>query len=356
MSRAIPIKNLYYIFLYAWNQFPRGHTIDVPSGVGPGIADLFAKLLIEGTHRLLKKGLHKDYVTFIEATDTPRGRLISGETIKRGTLAKRNIICEYDDLSADVPLNRLIKASLKRLSEALDLTPSLARECSALVRRLHFVSDQPLSALHWHRVATNASTRNYTLLVHICRLVLGELLPGEGTKRNRFADLLEDEVKMSQIFENFVRSFYDREQQEFKVRANQIRWVVECDDPAMLTFLPTMKTDVTLWSSQRTIVIDTKFYKKTLERNRQGEEKIRSAHLYQLLSYLQQIPSSVISEGILLYPKIAGEDLRFDYRLVGHRVQVRTVDLMQPWREIHRELLEIVDERDGSDHSTPLLQ
>jgi 5-methylcytosine-specific restriction enzyme subunit McrC len=151
---------------------------------------------------------------------------------------------------------------------------------------------------------------------------------------------------MSTIFEHFVRNFYRMEQDQYSVKSDMIPWPAICAVPAHISYLPTMITDVTLRSAERTIVIDAKFYKKTFVPSRFGDHsKLRPDHLYQLQSYLEhgsQGSGELESEGILLYPSINGDEVKLDFQLPRHRIRVRTLDLSRPWRHVHDQLLELV--------------
>ena len=74
---------------------------------------------------------------------------------------------------------------------------------------------------------------------------------------------------------------------------------------------------------------------------------MRSAHLYQLFSYLKNLEqrdgADKSASGLILYPT-TNEDLRLDYVIQGHRVSVRTLDLAQDWREIRESLLGVAAE------------
>jgi 5-methylcytosine-specific restriction enzyme subunit McrC len=124
-----------------------------------------------------------------------------------------------------------------------------------------------------------------------------------------------------------------------------------CADPQHARFLPVMRTDVTLRAPGRTIVLDAKFYQTTLVRHWQGAEKVRSGHLYQLLTYLRHIapqgqtPTQV--EGVLLYPLTGPQDLRLDCTIAGHRVRIHTLALDRPWPEIHGDLLGLLAGPEG---------
>ncbi len=120
-------------------------------------------------------------------------------------------------------------------------------------------------------------------------------------------------------------------------------WLAEAEDKADLAYLPIMKTDITLRSGKRTIVADAKYYKEILAGGRY-DPKVRSAHLYQLSTYLAHVrekePEQDLS-GLLIYPT-GGQSLRLRYRLLGTPVTVATVDLSAEWPAIHSELLELI--------------
>ena len=69
--------------------------------------------------------------------------------------------------------------------------------------------------------------------------------------------------------------------------------------------------------------------------------KLRSEHLYQVLNYLEHLKPGPPTTGMLLYAQ-SGSALSLDLTLGGHRLQIRSLDLNQPWDGIHRDLLELV--------------
>ena len=84
---TISIRNLYYLFAYAWAKFPDADVTDTGIDECPEILDLFAHLLVRYTKRILRQGLARDYLTFEEenpgsarkdrvAADDPAANLI----------------------------------------------------------------------------------------------------------------------------------------------------------------------------------------------------------------------------------------------------------------------------------------
>jgi 5-methylcytosine-specific restriction enzyme subunit McrC len=346
MAKSIPIRNLYYLFLYAWGLFPEGKSVEAGAISGPDLLDLFARVLANGVRRLLRRGPDRGYLEVAKETAAPRGRFLLTDTLKKGVMVRGRAVCAFDELTPDVPHNRVLKATLRTLADAKGLNTELAHDLRLLHRRLVGVADLPLSCAIFRPVQLSRNSRHYGLLMRVCELILGNLLPGEGEHQTRFADILEDEAQMSTVFEAFVRNFYREEQDAFAVAAEQVAWDVVCAEPWQARYLPTMRTDVTLRSPERTIVMDAKFYRKTLVNYMGGTEKVRSAHLYQLLTYLRHIqPVSEAQsrpEGVLLYPRIDGLNLRMEYLLGGYRVRVCTLALDLSWSEIHAELLAIL--------------
>ena len=107
---TIPIRNLYFIFCYAWAQFPGGSTVDVGVDECPDLQNLFGKILIEGVNRLIRKGLDRGYRELVEEVRSPRGRILLDETTKGQTMRRGSVVCRYDELSHDVLHNQIIKA------------------------------------------------------------------------------------------------------------------------------------------------------------------------------------------------------------------------------------------------------
>jgi len=85
-------------------------------------------------------------------------------------------------------------------------------------------------------------------------------------------------------------------------------------------------------------IIDAKFYRQTLGKFFDAE-KVHSANLYQMTSYLMNAPavSGIEAEGMLIYPKV-DRVLRERYNILGRKISVCTVDLDAPWWAIDQEI------------------
>jgi 5-methylcytosine-specific restriction enzyme subunit McrC len=188
-------------------------------------------------------------------------------------------------------------------------------------------------------------------------MVLNTLQPVEGGSGSKFYDILDDEVRMSAIFERFVRNFFRSEQHTYpQVEAEGIRWNTDSLDQLHSSFLPNMRTDVTLRSDDEVIIIDAKFYKEPFKALYGGHPKVNSGNLYQLLTYLTHSAYADIDQrpirGILLYPSVDGQQISLHYRLGGHVINIRTIDFSRDWKSIHEQmlgLLHLVPKQNGFD-------
>jgi 5-methylcytosine-specific restriction enzyme subunit McrC len=342
---TIPIRNLYYLFLYAWAYFPPGAMAETGIDDSPDLPNLFAKLLSVGTRRLLRRGLDRGYEAITEELVGPRGRLRLDRIVKETTQLRGTAVCDFDELTHDVLHNQILKATLSSLTCSADVADETKHELRTLARRFNDVSDIRLSAGCFRRIAISRNSRDYALLMRLCEFVFRALMPAEGGAGARFQKVLEDEVRMSEVFEEFLRNFFQLHRPEYQVRIERPAWHVRDATEDDLRLLPRMETDITLRHPNHTIIIDAKFYKKTLAQSLHGE-RVRSGHLYQLISYLQNermLHGASNLSGMLIYPEV-GRSLRLRYRLLEIPVLIATIDLAQKWRDIEIELQNLLDE------------
>jgi len=339
----IPIENVYYLFCYAWDRFEEAKSVEVGGTLSPDLPNLLAKVLLNGTLTLLRRGIDRGYRPYDEDLATVRGQIDLGETIRLRSRQTRRLHCHFDELSEDVLHNQILKASLRRLARAPTLDPSIAHDLRQAGQRFSEVSDIRLEEGAFSRVHLHRNISGYGLLMRVAELAFHSLLPTDGGTTFKFNDVLRDERKMAAVFEAFVRNFYRREQSTFAVVPLLLNWGAEQLSDSGDGQLPTMRVDVFLRSHERRIIIDTKYYADALQTYR-GAQTFHSSHLYQLFAYLrnaQGIDGTDRYDGMLLYPEARSRP-DATYRVHGHSIRLATVNLAQPWPLISRRLLELI--------------
>lgn len=339
---SIPIQNIYYLLSYSWDLLEEAEELAVETEELPQVADLLARLLINGTQRLLRRGMDRSYFPQTEVLSTLRGRVNFGDTIRKLLLDQGKAQCDFEEFLPDLLHNRILKTTLLALAGTEGLASRQRTDLHTLLRRLDGISHLRLRKAHFSEVRLHRNNAHYRLLMHLCELVYDNLLVNEETGQRVFRNFLRDERQMARLFERFIANFY-RKETGWKVSPQeQIPWdtCTPCD------LLPEMNADAVLRAPSRTLVVECKFYQETLQSGRWSDKpKLRSQHLYQLTAYVENLRSSLSAddelEGILVYPTV-NTCIRENLQLAGKQIKVRTLELNAPWEQIASELIEIV--------------
>jgi len=333
---SIPIRNVYYLLLYAWDQVGEGQEALVGGEDFTRLQDLLGHVLAGSVARLLTRGLDRNYIPFDETIAGIRGKLDLSGTIKANLLVSARTRCRFDELEHDVVHNRIIKATLRNLAGA-DVSREVGDHLRRLYARMSTVSDVRITRGDFSSVQLHRNNRVYAFVLDVCRLIHDHLLMESGGAKARFQDFRESDATMAAIFERFVYNFFRKEQKRFVVGRPVILWN-EAEAPN--GGLPRMHTDVVLRDPGRVIIIDTKYYREAL--SGRFDDRVRSSHLYQVFAYVENwkanSPGGPPVEAMLLYP-VVKRPFSYDFRLKGHRITVRSIDLDQGWREIRADLL-----------------
>lgn len=342
----IPIENIYFLLCYAWNKLDEKERVNVSIDDKTELLDLFSKVLINATKMLIKRGIDKNYVDHTEELAGVKGKVQISQTLKSNLLFKQRTICNFDDFSANIILNQILVSTIYRLIQTKGLDKQLKSELVSLQRMLSGIDQIEITNPLFKQVRLSRNNRFYGFVMNVCQIIYESTFPSEEQGKYKFSDFTRDDNKMNQLFEAFIRNFYKIEQKKYKtVKKEIIKWQFDKTDNESYQYLPQMETDITLENEDEKIIIDAKFYRETMTLN-YDKEKIKSANLYQLFSYLlNQQDSSLKTQnatGILLYPTIETPyNLNFKYN--QHKIQIRTINLNSNWRNISKRLKEIIE-------------
>lgn len=332
----IPIKNIYYLLCYAWNKLEEGELIDVSAEDESDLLNLLGRVLLTGTKMLLKRGIDKQYLSKNEVYQGIKGKVNMTDSLRKNLFPKGLSICEFDELSADILPNQILKTTLQNLIQIPSISPVLKQEIRTIIYRLYEVSQIVLTDTIFHQIQINRSNSFYVFLLNISELIHKNLLVNEENGNFQFKDFLRDERQMARLFEEFIRNFYKIEIPEAQVFREDLRWKMAGDTHQ---FLPKMQTDISIKINERKFIIDAKYYQETLQKY-YDSEKIHSQHLYQLFAYLKN-QDDELAEGILIYPTVQ-QSLSLAYTHEGHTIRIETLNLNQEWQGIKADLLGIV--------------
>lgn len=115
MQQKIPIENLYYLLCYAWGVSDQLDKVKVDGEKCHSLENLLSTVLLNACDRLLRQGLLRAYRFEEQEVEGVRGKLNLAETLKSGKHLNGRTICQVDELTQDVVINRVIFSTLKRL-------------------------------------------------------------------------------------------------------------------------------------------------------------------------------------------------------------------------------------------------
>jgi len=345
MDKSIPIQNIYYLLCYSWNQLDEAGLIDVKDESCPTLQDLFAVVLSKGTQRLIRRGFHRAYVSHVEESGNLRGRIALTPSLRDLSWIRGRMHCEFSELSYNVLPNRILKTTLRNLFYADGLEKDTRKAVGDVLRALDPVEPIRLSAALFRRIQYNQNMRFYRFLLNVCELVFESMIPSEDEGTTHFPDFLRDPRKMPGLFEGFVRNFYRQHAAGWKVHPGNkvIHWFDLDGAEDARALVPRMETDVELENGTHRIILDCKFYLNAFSTHYE-KSSFHSSNLYQLYAYLQNSTlhnPELKYSGMLLYPE-TGKTFRHSILIQNFPITFASVNLDQPWHEIHEELLDLV--------------
>lgn len=290
------------------------------------VADLCASVLIKGVTVQLKRGLGREYIQEDDVLSSLRGKIDITASIKSRTMLKKQMVCVYDEFSVNSYMNKILKTTMSLLLGA-DIAKNRKKELRKLLVFFDEVDLIDIHAIQWN-MQYNKNNQTYRMLISVCYLVIKGLLQTNSDGDTKLMDFL-DEQRMCRLFEKFILEYYRKEHSEIKATASQIPWQLDDD---MNDMLPVMQTDIMLTKNDKVLIIDAKYYAKTLQ-SQYDVKTLHSGNLYQIFTYvknkeveLSKGPHEVA--GMLLYAKTDEVVLPDnEYKMSGNKVIVRTLDL-----------------------------
>lgn len=324
----IPVCNLYHMMAYAFE----GLRADIFKRCGEEdferAADLLAEMLIIQMSDQLRRGIRMGYREVSEETTQPRGRIDIGRSMVSSALSK-NLVCEYDEFTANVMENR-IAVTVLRLLLGSDIDPGRKSRIRRLLAAMRGIKDVDPRRIRWDSVNTRGSIQ-YTSIMSVCRLVLDGLLPKESDGRAGLMSYLDVQAE-SRLYEKFLKAYFIKEHPELKVSSPRIDWDVGFGRDG---FLPDMWTDLVLESGGKELIIDAKYCQDNMQ-DIFGSRKIHSGNLYQIYAYVKnRVAHAGAVSGMLLYAATdAKVQPKGSYDMGGNMILVRTLDLGSEFSDI----------------------
>jgi 5-methylcytosine-specific restriction enzyme subunit McrC len=349
---GIPIRNLWHMLLYAWNESSVHRQIsmgDVESA--PSLDALLATILTKFIQQRMRVGLGRGYVPVSRRLRALRGRIDFAGSLKEQTFPQGEAICDFQQYSINEPRNKIIRSTLARLIQVGEFGPDktqaeeLRHRLRWLVRNLNGVEIIDLDLESIRRQAGAQNDNDYRLMLSICELIWTRHMPLEHEGAHPLPRIDQDTLIFYRVYERFVANFYRMRLKDWNVHAQKrLEWHArEANE-----HLPSMVPDLVLEHTKtgQVIILDTKFTAGSLVDNQWGKPVYDSSHLYQLYAYLRSQEQASAgyrsAQGILLYPVVQGR-LSEKVELQEHIIRIESVDLSAAWQQVEKQLLDLIE-------------
>ena len=253
---------------------------------------LFCDKLFEVLHR----GLPRRYVGHEEDLATLRGRL---DVKRQFTVLAANpekLACRFEELSADIALNRIMKAAVNRLA-SVSRSRENQRKLAELALAFIEISVIPLNSLPWHEVVLDRTNIAWHQLLAFAKLLLGERFQTTTSGDARGFSLL---FEMNTLFEEFVGQMLKRALAgtglHVDLQGPRSHALIECESGR--NRFATKPDIVISRDGERQLVIDTK-WKRLKGQIDDPKLGVGQSDVYQMMAYSHVYNCEHL---LLLYP------------------------------------------------------
>ena len=337
----ILVKNIYYMLSYAFKALRQDTFQKVGAESFDNAENLFAAILSNGIGQQLKQGLYREYVSREDDLPVLRGKLNIAGTVQNKILHRQCLRCQYDELSENNLLNRVLKTTALLL-----ITDNKVNDTYRAALKKELLVFSSVDAVEPNAIRWSALTYHRNNQIRISKHFLNLRTFNYIHSICLFYRIRKIFIDQFIIREVFLLEYYRQEHPELTASAAQIPWAL--DDGAQ-TALPIMQSDITLQQGNTVLIIDAKYYAHNMQ-IRYNKHSIHSGNIYQIFTYvknkefeLEKLGKPHKVSGMILYAKTTDSiQPNSVFQMHGSQITVQTLDLYQPFEKIKESLDKIV--------------
>lgn len=275
----------------------------------------------------VRRGMPRRYIVQEDDLSALRGTLNLPRQFTRHAANPSRLACKFDELSEDIELNRIMKATVAHLFRM-----SRSRSNQQRLRELAFVyadiAEVAVSALKWDAVVIDRTNRAWQELFGMAQLFLRSRYQTTSAGAGRGTALL---FEMNTLFEEYVGRLITRAlaRTEYRVslQGGRLFCLTSLDDERAVF---QTKPDILIWRAGQVVhVIDTK-WKRISSRIDDRKQGVSQGDVYQMMAYAQLYCAPRLT---LLYPHHPGlgatELVQARHRITGQTttLEIASIDV-----------------------------
>ncbi|MBR1214626.1 restriction endonuclease [Bradyrhizobium sp. JYMT SZCCT0180] len=295
------------------------------------LLEILVRLFCDKLFAVLHRGMPRRYVGNQDDLSTLRGRL---DVVRQFTVlgaTPQKLACQFENLSADIALNQIMKAAVARLT-----TTSRSEQNRRRLTELAFAFDEvsavAVKELPWNKVVIDRTNSGWLELFRFARLLLGDRFQTTTRGNARGFSLL---FEMNTLFEEFIGRMFRRALSgtAFQVVLQGPQSYALIDHATGARRFATRPDIVVSKDGKPLLIIDTK-WKRLKGEIDDAKRGVGQADIYQMMAYAHVYNSNSL---MLLYPHhdelSIGEGLQTLHRIADKqdsRLAIATIALSDP--------------------------
>lgn len=273
----------------------------------------------------VRRGMPRRYIVQEDDLAALRGTLNLPRQFTRHAANPSRLACKFDELSEDIALNRIMKATVAHLSR-MSRNPANQQRLRELAFVYADISEVAVPALKWDEVIIDRTNRAWQELFGMAQLFLRNRYQTTSAGAGRGTALL---FEMNALFEEYVGRLITRALARTEYRGSlqggRLFCLTSLDDERAVF---QTKPDILIWRSGQVVhVIDTK-WKRISSRIDDRKQGVSQGDVYQMMAYAHLYKAPRLT---LLYPHhqdLSGsEGLQAQFRISGQETIIETASV-----------------------------
>lgn len=295
------------------------------------INNLYALIISRWCTFIAREGLCKEYVVIEdEELTSPKGQINVQQSIVLQTRSRGTLVCSYDELSADIFINHVLKAALQDVLFDGSIDEWIRVDTQKTMMLFNGVSYVDLTYVKWKDIKYNNSNVRYKHLIEVIKNVLFE-------KKMVKQGVLDENTRVYQLFKKqmfkWIKSHYETD--DDRVELLEMPFTLD-SEPAFEYKVNKNQKLVALRTIDRAVLICVRLETEQLIQ----DSKLARQHMEEMVTYIREYikEHKVKTAGCILYVNTDKTKLNLKPMTVNvvndYMIGVDTIDLHDQWRFI----------------------
>lgn len=331
-SRAV--ENAYSMMKYLYSELANRRFKNMDITICQNLDDLYALIISTWSASLAKEGLYKEYVTIEgEEMTSPKGQVDLQESIIRQSQTRGSLVCNYDELSDNIYINKVLKGTMQYLLYQPEISDEVKLNIQKSLIAFNGVERTDIELMNWKNVSFNNNNMRYKHLIEVCKTYFNEKSLAKTVG-------LDDGIRLYILFKKQIEKFLgQRYGGLLDVTTFEMPFTLENEPPFEL-YINKVQRMTVLSSDDRSLI----YLIRLQDELAMNDNKIRRKRLDEMVGYMREYMArtGTKASGVIVYVNTDRNKLNFEPMTVNivenFPIGETIVDIFDQWRFIENKL------------------